>query len=525
MVVVSDSNHSIPIGFRFHPTKEEILISYLRPAIKREPLPADVLMKIDIYGDKKEPWNLFDKDSSDTYWIFTTLKKKSGSRIDRVAGCGCWLNQSYKKIKNSGGKMLGFDKSFTFTCKNKCRGRANNINGNWIMHEYSLAEKGLSEYVICEIKNNGAINKKRKGGHEDIDDDDGGMPITRKFVLIMTQTQTMVINSCSPQQGDGQLEFTTNGSVCLALNDINEEMNLKEASANACDWNEFSSELEDLLSVPDTNMVCANTSTTGYGEPYYGQENYQMNSYNEENDHNFGEFGHQGTKNQFMNRTQSHTNGSCPQGNPDATISLSPQGDGDEAFGQPEFDNGSVSFTVNGNEAINLEGSADACDWKNFSSELEDLLLDVPVTNMVYADECDAVTGSNIFPTTTYAVNPGYGEPCCYGQENYQMNYYDQQNNHDFGGFGHQGTNNPIFMDRTQNQTMVINSCCPQQGDGDEAFDQPEFTTNGTVSFTVNDNNEAINLEASADACDYWNKLFAELEDFSDPEELLNVLN
>ncbi|OMO68347.1 No apical meristem (NAM) protein [Corchorus olitorius] len=246
---------AIPIGFRFHPTKEEILISYLGPAIKREPLPANVLMEIDIYGDQKQPWNLFDKDSSDTYWIFTMLKKKSGSRIDRVAGCGCWLNQSCKEIKNSGGDI-------------------------------------------------------------------------------------------------GQPEFT-NGSVCLALNDINEEMNLKEAeaSANACDWNNFSSELEDLLSVPATNME-------------------------------------------------------------------------------------------------------------------------------------------------------------------------NQMNNHDFGGFGHQGNNNPIFMDRTQ--TMLINSCCPQQaGDGDEAFGQPEFTTNGSVSFTVNDNIEAINLEASADACD-WNKLFSELEDFSDLEDLLN---
>ncbi|OMO62130.1 No apical meristem (NAM) protein [Corchorus olitorius] len=362
-----DSNLSIPIGFRFHPTKKEILISYLRPAIKREPLPANVLMEIDIYGDKKQPWNLFDKDSSNTYWIFTMLKKKSGSRrIDRVAGCGCWLNQSYKEIKNSGGKLLGFDKSFTFTCKNKCCGRAN-INGNWIMNEYSLADKGLSEYVICEIKNKDAVDKKRKGGHADIDDDDGGMPITKKvcvdhvldasstyqmnyyeqnnhdfgelghqennnlIFMDRTQSQTMVINSCSPQ-GDGRPEFN-NGSVCLALNDINEAMNL-EGSADACDWKDFSSELEDLLSVPDTNM----------------------------NNHNFGGFGHQGNNNPiFMDRTQSQINSCCPQG------------DGDEAFGQPEFTNGSVSFTVNDNiEAINLEASADACDWNKFFYELED---------------------------------------------------------------------------------------------------------------------------------------------------------
>ncbi|OMO70096.1 hypothetical protein COLO4_28766 [Corchorus olitorius] len=478
------------------------------------------------------------------------MLKKSGSRIDRVAGCGCWLNQSFKKIKNSGGKLLGFDKSFTFTYK------------------------GLSEYVICEIKNKDAVDKKRKGGHADIDDDDdGGMPITKK-----------------PQQGDGlmvQPEFNT-------LNDINEAMN----SANACDWKEFSSELEDLSSVPDTYMVCAaeecNNSTTGsssfpttsyavnsggYGEPYYGQEN-QMN-HNEENNHNFGGFGHQGTNNSLMNITQNRINSCCPQANPDATILFSPQScqwrspnmksailnlsssgpvkkaigkgfghqgtnnplmnitqsrinsccpqanpdatilfspqvDGHEAFDQP-FNNGSVCLALNDiNEAMNLkEASANACDWKDFSSELEDL-LSVPATDMVCAtgDECNtSTTGSTSFPTTTYAVNSGgyNGEPYC-GQEN-QMNYYNEENNdHNFGGFGHQENNNPL-----------IKSCCPQ-GDGDatiEAFGELEFTTNGSVSFTVNDNNEGINLEASADACD-WNNFFYELEDFSDLEELLN---
>ncbi|OMO70120.1 No apical meristem (NAM) protein [Corchorus olitorius] len=348
------------MGFRFRPTKEEILIYYLRPAIKREPLPGDVMMKIEIYGDRKEPWNLFDKDSSDTFWVFTMLKKKNDSMIDRVAGCGSWVNQGLcKKINDSGGKLLGFDKYFTFNCRNKCCGRGNkNINGNWTMHEYSFADEGLSEYVICEIKNNiGACsNKKRKGGGghiADVDDVNGGssMPVTKK--------------------------------VCVEV---------------------------------------------------------------EQNNHNFGELlGHQENNNNpiFMDRTQSQTNSCSPQ-QPD-----------------PEFNNGSVC-------------PANACDWKEFSFELEDLLSG-PATDM----------------------------------EN-QMN---------FGG-----NNNPIFMDRTQSQTMVINSCSPQQGDGDEAFGQPhEFTNNASVSFTVNDNIEAVNLEASADACDYWNKLlFSELEDFSDLGDLLN---
>ncbi|PPD66968.1 hypothetical protein GOBAR_DD36155 [Gossypium barbadense] len=148
------SQLQIPIGFRFLPTKEEILCDYLKPIIKGYPIHSGVMM---IYGANREPWNIFDQDSAKALRVITKLKKRSKSRIERTAGDGCWLQQYVKEVKNEdGGEVIGFDKYFTFTSK-----KSEKSNGQWIMHEYSLkdqeaASAGLSDSVICEIKNKDA---------------------------------------------------------------------------------------------------------------------------------------------------------------------------------------------------------------------------------------------------------------------------------------------------------------------------------------------------------------------------------
>ncbi|MFQ6646951.1 hypothetical protein Gotur_018923 [Gossypium turneri] len=165
----------IPVGFRFLPTKEEILCDYLQPFIKGDPIPSGVMEELDIYGENREPWNIFNQDSAEeSFWVITKLKKKSKSRIERTAGDGCWLQQYIKEVKNSdGGEVIGYDKYFKYTRK-----KSQKSNGQWIMHEFSLKDQealGLSDYVICEIKNKdaavvspdyeeceGEINKNKK---------------------------------------------------------------------------------------------------------------------------------------------------------------------------------------------------------------------------------------------------------------------------------------------------------------------------------------------------------------------------
>ncbi|PPD75423.1 hypothetical protein GOBAR_DD27660 [Gossypium barbadense] len=130
------SQLQIPVGFRFLPTKEEILCDCLKPIIKGDPITSGVMMACDIYGANREPWNIFDHDLADSFW---KLKKKSTSRTERTAGDGCWLGRYIKYVKNKDGEDIGYDKYFT--------------------HEFSLKDQeaaGLSDFVICEIKNKDA---------------------------------------------------------------------------------------------------------------------------------------------------------------------------------------------------------------------------------------------------------------------------------------------------------------------------------------------------------------------------------
>lgn len=47
---------SVPPGFRFHPTEEELLYYYLRKKVSYESIDLDVIKEVDL--NKLEPWDL-----------------------------------------------------------------------------------------------------------------------------------------------------------------------------------------------------------------------------------------------------------------------------------------------------------------------------------------------------------------------------------------------------------------------------------------------------------------------------------
>ncbi|XP_017976373.1 PREDICTED: NAC domain-containing protein 19 [Theobroma cacao] len=152
---VMSTTMKFPMGYRFVPTEEELVLGYLLKKVKGETLPSQAVIDCEIYGDDKEPWKIFNQTSTDKFYVFTKLKKKNGRgrRIDRTAGYGTWKAQNTYLVMDSKNNHVGFNKLFVFEVKGSDSNNA--INGHWLMHEFSLLND-KSDFVLCEIRNKNA---------------------------------------------------------------------------------------------------------------------------------------------------------------------------------------------------------------------------------------------------------------------------------------------------------------------------------------------------------------------------------
>ncbi|CAI5967644.1 unnamed protein product [Closterium sp. NIES-64] len=158
-----DSESSLPPGFRFHPTDEELLSFYLPRKIGNQPIPLNAIGDIDMYGF--EPWELPGKamvslNGSDEWFFFASRDRKylMGTRANRMTSSGYWKatgkdrpvyasrkegnetqggreeGESVKDAKS--GRIVGYKKGHVFYKGRAPRGEKT----AWVMHEYRLVE-------------------------------------------------------------------------------------------------------------------------------------------------------------------------------------------------------------------------------------------------------------------------------------------------------------------------------------------------------------------------------------------------
>ncbi|KAL5572247.1 hypothetical protein UlMin_021844 [Ulmus minor] len=176
----------LPIGYRFHPTDEELICHYLRlKMLGVDDEVDDVIADVDIC--KWEPWELPGKTqiflcfkillfvsifsllilfcvssakssipSDDSEWFFLCPRKSKSSnsnRSDRSTKTGYWkITGRDRKIKDRTKRVdIGKKKTLVFY-----KGRVPGKRTNWVIHEYypepDVPQPDQKPYVICRLK-------------------------------------------------------------------------------------------------------------------------------------------------------------------------------------------------------------------------------------------------------------------------------------------------------------------------------------------------------------------------------------
>ncbi|KAI6707220.1 hypothetical protein NL676_010182 [Syzygium grande] len=122
-------------GFSFQPTDEDLFFHYLLRRLNQEPCPIRTSFVIAAMYGGGDPWNIFDKDWDEKFYVFTMLKKKNKSRVDRTAGSGTWKGLQSPRNQGFARQASWLQKLFTFKPKAGSNAEADKAkNGHWIMY-------------------------------------------------------------------------------------------------------------------------------------------------------------------------------------------------------------------------------------------------------------------------------------------------------------------------------------------------------------------------------------------------------
>ncbi|CAM8886349.1 unnamed protein product [Rhodiola kirilowii] len=157
---------TLPPGFRFHPTDEELITFYLLNKIADANFTGRAITDVDL--NKSEPWDLPGKAKmGEKEWYFFSLRDRkypTGVRTNRATNTGYWKTTGKdKEIFNSvSSELIGMKKTLVFY-----RGRApRGEKTNWVMHEYRNHSKApfrsaKDEWVVCRVFQKSAGIKKQ----------------------------------------------------------------------------------------------------------------------------------------------------------------------------------------------------------------------------------------------------------------------------------------------------------------------------------------------------------------------------
>ncbi|KAJ4967760.1 hypothetical protein NE237_014461 [Protea cynaroides] len=151
-----ESPTTMPPGYRFVPTEEEIVLCYLNKKVENPDFRVSFIKEVDIYKFHPKQLIKFDGSGRNKYHYFFTQRKRKhqqGSRASRQAeGGSLWKATSGEKpIKNSKSDKIGFQTILVYHQNNQGK----KIKTNWIMYEFRTTNTTTVnkpyEWVVCRI--------------------------------------------------------------------------------------------------------------------------------------------------------------------------------------------------------------------------------------------------------------------------------------------------------------------------------------------------------------------------------------
>ncbi|XP_050387595.1 NAC domain-containing protein 14-like [Argentina anserina] len=155
---MATSASSLPVGFRFHPTEEELVDHYLKNKIKGRNF-NDVIPEIDICSC--EPWDLpgfslIGSDDDEWFYFSRPDYKTKGNSRNRATEKGFWkITGVEREIRARRSKaLIGKKRTLTFYI-GKVRSGQKTV---WVIHEYYIPETLLPnaarqrDFVLCRLK-------------------------------------------------------------------------------------------------------------------------------------------------------------------------------------------------------------------------------------------------------------------------------------------------------------------------------------------------------------------------------------
>uniref|UniRef100_A0ACD5UTB2 Uncharacterized protein n=1 Tax=Avena sativa TaxID=4498 RepID=A0ACD5UTB2_AVESA len=156
---------TLPPGFRFYPSDQELVCHYLYKKVANERPSQGTLVEVDLHA--REPWELPDvaKLTASEWYFFSFRDRKyaTGSRTNRATKTGYWkATGKDREVRSPATRaVVGMRKTLVFY-----QGRApNGTKTSWIMHEFRLNSPHLpprEDWVLCRV-----FQKPKGDGEQD----------------------------------------------------------------------------------------------------------------------------------------------------------------------------------------------------------------------------------------------------------------------------------------------------------------------------------------------------------------------